>query len=82
MSYQTTNEQAQQIINILRREPTSRIEDMGTPIHPLIHIGVLREVILSMTCPIVCVGEINDERWHVSCIQRTDEIMKQIGYLP
>lgn len=82
MSYRTTNEQAQQIINILRREPSNRIEDMGSQIHPLIHIDVLHEVILSMTCPIVCVGELNNERWHELCLERTNEIIEQIGYQP
>lgn len=82
MSYRTTNERAQQVISILRREPSNRIEDMGSQIHPLIHIDVLREVILSMTCPIVCVGEINNERWHDICLARTNEIIEQIGYHP
>lgn len=32
----------------------------------------LRELLIALTCPLPCVGEVNDTGWHLQCEARAD----------
>lgn len=47
---------------------------------PKYRVQALREVLIGMVCPCVCVGVVNDTGWHRLCEQKADAALVALGF--
>jgi len=44
-----------------------------------INVPALRDVLIAVTCPIPCVGYVNETGWHKGCEARADAALATLG---
>lgn len=76
MSYYPGREKARAAYDSLRVEPPAWF--MGTDIRPAFDQEDLWELLVAFYCPVVCVGEVNNEGWHRICEQVADAALNAI----
>lgn len=52
--------------------------DNGRTIDP----AALREMLLSLTCPVPCVGVVDSNGWHTSCLTRVENALEELELDP
>ena len=75
MSYFPKSKNAERILGLLRKKPRTdtfshKLMDRQFPRYK---DSDLREVLIAIVCPIVCVGEVNATGWHEVCEKRADD---------
>jgi hypothetical protein len=75
MSYFPKSKNAARILGLLRKKPRSdtpwqRLVDQQFPRYK---DDDLREVLIAIACPIVCVGVVNVTGWHKVCEKHADD---------
>ena len=75
MSYFPKSKNAARILGLLRKKPrnTSAWQKILDQQFPRYKDADLREVLIAITCPIVCVGEVNVTGWHEVCEKHADD---------
>lgn len=80
MSYQPGDEGALLSLVALTEDPMQMgpmFTSLGEP-YRTARLGALRELLIALVCPAVCVGFVNDQGWHRLCEKRADEALESL----
>lgn len=80
MSYQPGDEGALLSLAALTEDPMQMgpmFTALGEP-YRTARLDALRELLIALVCPAVCVGFVNDEGWHLLCEKRADAALESL----
>lgn len=83
MSYQPTTSAAAAALAALTRTPDGipdRIAALGSPYRDVDH-AALRDLLITLACPSVCVGVVDRNGWHELCEKKADAALEALAIL-